>query len=399
MPSASFSEEPTTRGRSSSSRLISSLRSRSRSRAASTSRSNQKKKESRRATSAQPEQRRASTTIATATSNNNNNNNSVSLKLAAAKQRRSMSRPAERTSSTGNSKLKKKKSSKSKSRSQSRMRTAPTTRHNKRSHSAAPPRPQPQPRIINLVDMEDPPAAVDDEDSKELLLNRQNNWLNPATHADEVHESPKSVGRFPTTTTSNKKNTMTAAYSSEEDDVSSEEEDSDDDDDEEEVDARDLLAQVNARMEQQRLMEEVKQLRATIEQKDTEIEQLTGQLRMAISTKCDLVIAHTELERLHESDMERRKNYADEVKRHNLYLQEVRAEVEMDFMNELTQLAAKCQESEEKRQAEVTEKDLTIKLLEQKIYRMEKNALQGSSARPDNDKVKFYKKRLGVVDQ
>ena len=362
-PEEQQEQQKLSRGRSSGGRLMSNLRSRSRSRAAS---------KQRRSASAQPESRPSTTT-----------NNNVSSKLAEAKKRRSLSRPAERSSN--NNKLLLKKKSSSKSRSKSRSNTT-------RSKSAAPPRPKPQPSIINLVD-------VDQEDDMLDAL------LNPAASSPGgaaavlaaqydphgARDSPKSVGRFPEGNTN--KNKM-AAYSSEEEEESSDEESED-----EEVDARDLLAQVNARMEQQRLMEEAKQLRAIIEQKDTEIEQLTGQLRMAISTKCDLVIAHTELERLHESDMERRKNYADEVKRHNLYLQEVRAEVEMEFMNELTQLATKVQETEERRQKDVEEKDLTIKLLEQKIYRMEKNALQGSSARPDNDKVKFYKKRLGVADQ
>ena len=380
MPTEEQQLHSNSRGRSSGGRLMSNLRSRSRSRAAS---------KQRRSASAQPERRPSTTT------------NNVSSKLAEAKKRRSASRPAERSSSSSSSSklLKKKtssKSSSSKSRSKSRTATASTTTRT-RSKSAAPPRPQPQPRIINLVDVVD--VEQEEDDMLDALLNPA---ASPggataalAAQYDPTRDSPKSVGRFPdaATANNNNKNKM-AAYSSEEDEESS---DDDSDEEDEEVDARDLLAQVNARMEQQRLMEDAKQLRATIEQKDTEIEQLTGQLRMAISTKCDLVIAHTELERLHESDMERRKHYADEVKRHNLYLQEVRAEVELEFMNELTQLATKVAETEERRQQEVTEKDLTIKLLEQKIYRMEKNALQGSSARPDNDKVKFYKKRLGVV--
>lgn len=376
MPTEEQQLHSNSRGRSSGGRLMSNLRSRSRSRAAS---------KQRRSASAQPERRPSTTT------------NNVSSKLAEAKKRRSASRPAERSSSSSSKLLKKKtssKSSSSKSRSKSRTATTSTTTRT-RSKSAAPPRPQPQPRIINLVDVEQ-----EEDDMLDALLNPA---ASPggataalAAQYDPTRDSPKSVGRFPDAATANNNKNKMAAYSSEEDEESSDD-DSDDEEEEEEVDARDLLAQVNARMEQQRLMEDAKQLRATIEQKDTEIEQLTGQLRMAISTKCDLVIAHTELERLHESDMERRKHYADEVKRHNLYLQEVRAEVELEFMNELTQLATKVAETEERRQQEVTEKDLTIKLLEQKIYRMEKNALQGSSARPDNDKVKFYKKRLGVV--
>ncbi|CAB9504275.1 expressed unknown protein [Seminavis robusta] len=216
--------------------------------------------------------------------------------------------------------------------------------------------------------------------------NSNNNTMDK--YSGSNHGSPKTVNRFPSDTYSD--------YETSEDESSDDEED---DDESKSVDAKDLLAQVNARMEQQRLMEEVKELRRVVEKKDAEIEQLTGQLRMAISTKCDLVIAHTELERLHEMDLKARDSYAGEMKRSNLQLMEVRAEVEKEFMNELTQLARKVEESDRRRKEDVQEKDNIIGLLEDKIKRMERNALQGSSARPDTDKVRFYKKKLGVYDQ
>mgnify|MGYP007080238279 CR=1 FL=1 len=207
--------------------------------------------------------------------------------------------------------------------------------------------------------------------------------------------SPKRVDHFPGAAPP-KKRYSDEDYSEEESDVESDDEE---DEDVNSVATNDLLEQVNARMEQQRLMEEVKQLRATVEKKNAEIDQLTGQLRMAISTKCDLVIAHTELERLHERDLQERDQIADLMKKSNIALMEIRAEVEKEFMNELTGLAQQVEQAETRRQNDLEEKEQIIQLLEEKIRRMERNALQGTSARPDNEKVKFYKKKLGVYDQ
>lgn len=206
--------------------------------------------------------------------------------------------------------------------------------------------------------------------------------------------SPKSVGRFPAPSNTRK----SPGYSDEE--LSESESESEEEEDAEDVDARALLDQVKSRMEQQRLLEEAKELRRVIEKKDAEIEQLTGQLRMAISTKCDLVIAHTELERLHEGDLKRRDEFAEHMKRSNLALVEMRAEIEKEFMNELTSLSTQVQQADEKRMQELEAKDQIIGLMEDKIRRMELAAMGGQSARRhDDDKVKFYKKRLGVLDQ
>jgi len=359
-----MSSEERGRNKSTGGRLISSLRSRSRSRAASKSRAS-------RSSSVQPPER------------------GTTAELDEAKKRRAASRPARHPHESKTFKLPSSSSQKSRelvdltksmkkrSKSLSRSKSGTALRKTK---SSSPPSSAKKwdSDIIDLVDQED--VLLDD-----LLYpggkhqRRGKSPMSKPTSTNKGSGSPISVGRFPGNNPA---------------DADSDEEDSD-----EELDAQELLAQVKSRMEQQRLMEEAKELRKIIESKDAEIDQLTGQLRMAISTKCDLVIAHTELERLHEKDIRVKENYAESVRKHNLYLLEMRAEVEKEFMNELTQLAKKVEDTEERRKKDFEEKDLTIKLLEQKIYRMEKNAMQGSSARPDDDKVKFYKKRLGVVDQ
>lgn len=206
--------------------------------------------------------------------------------------------------------------------------------------------------------------------------------------------SPKSVVRFP----DRSKASAASAYSDEE--LSDSESESEEEEESNSVATNDLLDQVKSRMEQQRLMEEAKELRKTIEKKDAEIEQLTGQLRMAISTKCDLVIAHTELERLHEVDLKQRDLYAEDMKRANLAMIEMRAEVEKEFMNELTDLSNQVEETEDLRKKEAADKDEIIRLLEEKVRRLELTAMGGQSARGRDDaKVKYYKKKLGVYDQ
>jgi hypothetical protein len=66
---------------------------------------------------------------------------------------------------------------------------------------------------------------------------------------------------------------------------------------------QDLLERAHDRLNMQHLYEEIADLRKSMEQKDKEVEQMTGQLRRAVSTKCDLVLAHTELERHHEFNL------------------------------------------------------------------------------------------------
>ena len=84
------------------------------------------------------------------------------------------------------------------------------------------------------------------------------------------------------------------------------------------------------------------------------------------------------------------------MKKTNLKMMELRAEIEREFMNELTQLANQVQEKEQQRLADLAEKDKLIEDLQAKIRKMEQNAAKGGSARPESDKVKYYKKKLGI---
>lgn len=88
---------------------------------------------------------------------------------------------------------------------------------------------------------------------------------------------------------------------------------------------QDLLERAHDRLNMQGLFEEVGQLRNIIEKKDKEIDELSGQLRRAVATKCDLVIAHTELERHHEFNLKQLEEATKQLVKANFGLVEDQA--------------------------------------------------------------------------
>eukprot|EP00977_Amphora_coffeiformis_P003709 scaffold715_cov164-Amphora_coffeaeformis.AAC.6 len=92
---------------------------------------------------------------------------------------------------------------------------------------------------------------------------------------------------------------------------------------------QDLLERAHDRLNLQGLYEEVAQLRNTIERKDKEIEELSGQLRRAVATKCDLVIAHTELERHHEYNLKQLEEASKQLLKANFGLVEEQADTDV----------------------------------------------------------------------
>lgn len=204
-----------------------------------------------------------------------------------------------------------------------------------------------------------------------------------------------------------------AAVSEDEDDRSEEEESSEEEeDDDKSVDATDLLAAVKGRMEQQKLMDETRDLRRMLDVKEEEIKTLTGQLQMAISTKHSLLIVNSELEQRHEQDMQASVRFEENLHLAGRVHLNVREEIEKDFVNDLNRMAQRLHSTEimlsEKEdkicmlEAQLTQKHIkeacteclekteTIALLQGKVHKLEKNA-----PRPITNKVKFYRKKLG----
>ena len=116
-----------------------------------------------------------------------------------------------------------------------------------------------------------------------------------------------------------------------------EDEEDDEEDDEEEGSVtssssnatQDLLERAHDRLNMQGLYEEVNQLRKIIERKDEEIDNLSGQLRRAVATKCDLVIAHTELERHHEFNLTQLEECTKQLVKANFGLVEEQASTDV----------------------------------------------------------------------
>ena len=376
--------KPTAERQSSKSRL---LRSRSRSRTPRTRSSSVSK---RRAASCQPTERRSSRRDASTSSAKRRSHSRPVSRNNKREDRRSSSgsRRAAEISELRDSSAAWAQKKKSSNNTKHNMRTpSPSKRHTGRSKTSRNPR-----EIINLVDHDDEDRLLNN-----LLLEDSPTADNSGGKMAVASPSPKSVARFPDQAEMESNN-----YSDDDDDDADDEDESEEEEseneEEEEIDTRALLSQAKGRMEQQRLMEEVHELKRALEKKNAEIDQLTGQLRMAISTKCDLVIAHTELERTHEMDLKQRDQYAEEMKKTNLRMIELRAEIEREFMNELTSLATQVDEAEKRRVADLAEKDEEVEALNAKIRKMEQNMAKGRSARPESDKVKYYKKKLGMSE-
>jgi hypothetical protein len=114
-----------------------------------------------------------------------------------------------------------------------------------------------------------------------------------------------------------------------------------------------ILEKAHDRLALQSLKEEMNELKATLEQKDDEMEHLSGQLRRAVSTKCDLVLSHSELERFHEATLKKRDNDMVLVQQANYSLLEMRADIEKEFMNELGKVTEEMEEEKKKHREEM----------------------------------------------
>lgn len=144
---------------------------------------------------------------------------------------------------------------------------------------------------------------------------------------------------------------------------------------------RTLLDRAHERVAMQELHEEIKRLGNAVEQKNKEIERLAGQLRRAVETKCDLVIAHTELERNHEFNLACKTNDVCALKEENRTLNEKQTEAELTLLNELVQLTDSMKEAEKAHQQELDdwerlhrnemlEKDFQIAQLTEEIRKL-----------------------------
>jgi hypothetical protein len=134
---------------------------------------------------------------------------------------------------------------------------------------------------------------------------------------DDTSETSESDDSFQN---DNRAGSSGQSYSSENEDDSSEANNSDG--------TQVLLERAHDRIALQGLQDEIQSLKAVIAKKNMEVEHISGQLRRAISTKCDLVLAHTELEKHHEYNLHMKEQESHMLMKANFGLLENRAGLE-----------------------------------------------------------------------
>jgi hypothetical protein len=118
-------------------------------------------------------------------------------------------------------------------------------------------------------------------------------------------------------------------------------------------DAHDLLERARDRISRQRLSEQVKALEMIVERKNTEMEQLHSQLRRAVETKSDLVVAHNEIEKRHVSMIEKKEQNLLRMKQANIWLLEAQSLKEKELLNEIIRLTDVTRDLEQKHREEL----------------------------------------------
>lgn len=142
------------------------------------------------------------------------------------------------------------------------------------------------------------------------------------------------------------------------------------DEGEDEPGTQQLLEYAAIRVQHQKLKEEMKVLKALLAHKDEQIVQLTGQLRRATVTKCDLVVACTDMERQMEIIEKYGSPQAQQVRQQYLEMLEGRATMELEFMNELQALTNELLATDRRYMNQLVDKDFTIGQLEEQVRRL-----------------------------
>lgn len=147
---------------------------------------------------------------------------------------------------------------------------------------------------------------------------------------------------------------------------------SDDESEEEDVveSSKRLLRMADERMQYQHHNDEVKRLRETIERMNHQAEAMSEQLRRAVETKCDLVVAQTEMERCHEQNLIAKDDEIKDIKRYTQELVDYQANNELNFMNEISSLSKRLEDMTEKHRVESAEKDALIAELQDRLHAM-----------------------------
>jgi hypothetical protein len=119
------------------------------------------------------------------------------------------------------------------------------------------------------------------------------------------------------------------------------------------ADAQDLLERAKDRVARQKLQEQVQALEHIVERKNTELEELHMQLRRAVETKSDLVLAHNEMEKRNLHMMEKKEENLLRMKQANIWLLEAQSIKEKELLNEIIRLTDLTRDQEQKHREEL----------------------------------------------
>jgi hypothetical protein len=135
--------------------------------------------------------------------------------------------------------------------------------------------------------------------------------------------------------------------------------------------AQDLLEKAQQRLKLTEYEAKINNLKEDLMEKNEKISALTLQLRRATASKCDLVVACSDIEAQKLGLEELHGKEERKWKQMPLREQEVRAEVEKEFMNELSKLMDQMIDLKRRHNNELLEKDFEIAQLQEKLRRKE----------------------------
>ena len=139
-----------------------------------------------------------------------------------------------------------------------------------------------------------------------------------------------------------------------------------------------LLRMADQRLQYQQYNDEIKKLREHVERMKHQAEAMSEQLRRAVETKCDLVLAQTEMERCHEQNLIAKDDEIRDIKRYTQELVDYQATNDLNFMNEISCLSKRLEDMSAAHQKELAAKDVIIADLQAKVLQMQKLCPQAS---------------------
>ena len=159
-----------------------------------------------------------------------------------------------------------------------------------------------------------------------------------------------------------------------------------------------LLQMADKRLQYQQHSDEVNKLRSELKSMKSQAEAMSMQLRRAVETKCDLVLAQNEMERCHEQDLIAKDDEIADLRAYVKELMEKQALDELNFMNEISSLSQQIAELGTEHKNELMEKDFYINQLEMKIDSMKTASPSMKGIARDTFNSQFLESRSPSAD-